>query len=67
MDGLKEELRPMIGGGMSVMRAIFSSLGIERMRVTHGALRHGVLYELADRLDAEASGKHRRRQVAPGK
>lgn len=66
MDGLKEELRPMIGGGMSVMRAIFSSLGIERMRVTHGALRHGVLYELAERLDAEASGKHRHRQVAPG-
>lgn len=54
MDGLKEELRPMIGGGMSVMRALFSSLGIARMRVTHGALRHGVLYELADRLDAEA-------------
>jgi exopolyphosphatase/guanosine-5'-triphosphate,3'-diphosphate pyrophosphatase len=54
MDGLKEELRPMIGGGMSVMRALFSSLGIERMRVTHGALRHGVLYELADRLDAQA-------------
>ncbi len=48
--GLKEELRPMIGGGMSVMRALFSLLGIERMRVTHGALRHGVLYELADRL-----------------
>lgn len=48
--GLKEELRPMIGGGMSVMRALFSLLGIERMRVTHGALRHGVLYDMADRL-----------------
>lgn len=54
MDGLKEELRPMIGGGVSVMRAIFSCLGIERMRVTHGALRHGVLYELAQRLDIQA-------------
>jgi exopolyphosphatase/guanosine-5'-triphosphate,3'-diphosphate pyrophosphatase len=51
--GLKEELRPMIGGGLSVMRALFSLLGIERMRVTHGALRHGVLYELAQRLPEE--------------
>ena len=34
---------------MSVMRGIFSSLGIERMRVTHGALRHGVLYDLLGR------------------
>ena len=44
---------------MSVMRGIFSSLGIERMRVTHGALRHGVLYELAHKLDAQAKGRQR--------
>ncbi|WP_027015828.1 Ppx/GppA family phosphatase [Comamonas composti] len=50
LGGLKHEQRPLIGGGFSLMRALFISLGISRMRVTHGALRHGVLHELADRL-----------------
>ena len=38
----------VIGGGLSVLRAIFDLLGIERMQVAQGALRHGVLYDLVD-------------------
>ncbi len=44
--GLREELRPVIGGGVSVMQAVFALFGIAEMRVTQGSLRHGLLYEL---------------------
>lgn len=44
--GLREELRPVIGGGVSVMQAVFELFGIEQMRVTQGSLRHGMLYGL---------------------
>ena len=49
MDGLKEDRRAVIGGGVSLLRAIFDLLGIERMEVAQGALRQGVLYDLLDR------------------
>src|SRR5690606_40719714 len=39
MDGLKEERRPVIGGGISVLRAVFDLLEIDRMHVAQGALR----------------------------
>jgi exopolyphosphatase / guanosine-5'-triphosphate,3'-diphosphate pyrophosphatase len=49
LPGLKEDRRPVIGGGVSVLRALFELLGIEEMQVAQGALRHGVLYDLLDR------------------
>ena len=49
LDGLKEDRRPVIGGGLSVLRAVFSLLGIERMQVAQGALRQGALYDLLSR------------------
>jgi exopolyphosphatase/guanosine-5'-triphosphate,3'-diphosphate pyrophosphatase len=49
LDGIKEERRAVIGGGVSVLRAVFSLLGIDQMRAAQGALRHGVLYDLLDR------------------
>jgi exopolyphosphatase/guanosine-5'-triphosphate,3'-diphosphate pyrophosphatase len=47
--GLKEDRKPVIGGGVSVLRAVFALLGIERMQPAQGALRHGVLYDLVER------------------
>lgn len=52
LPGLKEDRRPVIGGGVSVLRAVFSLLRIERMHAAQGALRHGVLYDMLDRSDA---------------
>ncbi len=49
IDGMKEERRAVIGGGVSVLRAVFDLLGIEEMQAAQGALRHGVLYELVER------------------
>jgi exopolyphosphatase/guanosine-5'-triphosphate,3'-diphosphate pyrophosphatase len=49
LEGLKEDRRAVIGGGLSVLRAVFDLLGIEEMQAAQGALRHGVLYDLLDR------------------
>ena len=48
LDGLKEDRRPVVAGGLSVLRAIFDLLGLEHMEVAQGALRMGVLYGLVD-------------------
>jgi exopolyphosphatase/guanosine-5'-triphosphate,3'-diphosphate pyrophosphatase len=46
---LKDDRRPVIGGGLSVLRAVFDLLGLEEMQPAAGALRQGVLYDLLDR------------------
>jgi exopolyphosphatase / guanosine-5'-triphosphate,3'-diphosphate pyrophosphatase len=54
IDGLKEDRRAVIGGGLAVLTAAFELLSIERMHPAQGALRHGVLYDLLDREDGHA-------------
>ncbi len=49
IEGMKDDRRAVIGGGVSVLRAVFNLLGIEKMEAAQGALRHGVLYDLLDR------------------
>jgi exopolyphosphatase / guanosine-5'-triphosphate,3'-diphosphate pyrophosphatase len=49
IEGMKEDRRAVIGGGISVLRAVFDLLGIEQMQIAQGALRHGALYDLLDR------------------
>ncbi|MDB5867735.1 MAG: Ppx/GppA phosphatase [Polaromonas sp.] len=49
LEGMKEDRRAVIGGGLSVLRAVFDLLDIEKMEAAQGALRHGVLYDLLDR------------------
>ena len=49
IDGMKDDRRAVIGGGVSVLRAVFDLLDIEQMQAAQGALRHGVLYDLLDR------------------
>ena len=48
-EGLKEDRRPVLGGGVSVLRAIFDLFDIQQMVPAQGALRHGALYDLIDR------------------
>jgi exopolyphosphatase / guanosine-5'-triphosphate,3'-diphosphate pyrophosphatase len=52
LDGIKEDRRPVIGGGISVLLAVFDLLGIDEMKSAQGALRHGVLYDMLDREHA---------------
>jgi exopolyphosphatase/guanosine-5'-triphosphate,3'-diphosphate pyrophosphatase len=49
LGGLKEDRRAVIGGGISVLLAVFDLLEIDSMQAAQGALRHGVLYDLLDR------------------
>ncbi|WP_298926328.1 exopolyphosphatase [uncultured Ramlibacter sp.] len=49
MDNLKDDRRPVIGGGLSVLLAVFDLLQIGTLHAAQGALRHGVLYDLLDR------------------
>jgi exopolyphosphatase/guanosine-5'-triphosphate,3'-diphosphate pyrophosphatase len=49
LEGLKEDRRAVIGGGISVLRAVFALLDIDQMHVAQGALRQGALYDLLDR------------------
>lgn len=49
LDGMKDDRRAVIGGGVSVLMAVFALLEINEMQAAQGALRHGVLYDLLDR------------------
>jgi exopolyphosphatase/guanosine-5'-triphosphate,3'-diphosphate pyrophosphatase len=48
--GLRTDRLPVFPGGIAIMSAIFSELGIEHMTYSEGALRLGVLYDLLGRF-----------------
>ncbi|MEE9331994.1 MAG: Ppx/GppA phosphatase family protein [Methylophilaceae bacterium] len=48
LEGLKEERNAVIGGGLSVLRAVVDLLKIESLNVARGALRHGLFYDMAE-------------------
>ena len=49
LDALKDDRRPVIGGGLAVLRAVMDALGMDRLQVAQGALRQGALYDLLAR------------------
>ncbi len=49
LDSLKPDRIPVLPGGLAIMSAVFSVLGIDQMSVSDGALRQGVLYDLLGR------------------
>ena len=49
LEGLKDDRRAVIGGGLAVLRAVFEVLDIDQMHVAQGALRHGVIYDMLAR------------------
>ncbi len=50
LPGLRPDRAQILPGGLSIMQAIFSELGIERMIPANGALRQGVLYDMLGRF-----------------
>lgn len=46
MLGLKEDRKPVIAGGLSILIAIFAFFKIDSLNVAAGALRHGLLYDM---------------------
>ena len=49
LEGLKDERRAVLGGGVSVLHGLMQLLRIETLQVAQGALRHGVLLEMIER------------------
>lgn len=51
INGLKEDRKPVIAGGLSVLIAVFEFLKIDTLNVAKGALRHGLLYDMLAHKD----------------
>ena len=44
--GMKDDRRAIIGGGLSLMRAVFDLLQIDEMQMATGGLRHGLVFDI---------------------
>lgn len=53
LNGLNPRRKEVIAGGFAILSAAFTELRIERMAVTTGALRQGVLYDMLGRFHKE--------------
>jgi exopolyphosphatase / guanosine-5'-triphosphate,3'-diphosphate pyrophosphatase len=51
--GLQEERAGVITGGVAILSALFDGLEIERMDVSQGAMREGLIYDLLGRIRHE--------------
>jgi exopolyphosphatase/guanosine-5'-triphosphate,3'-diphosphate pyrophosphatase len=49
--GLRSGRAPVLPGGVAILNAAMRELGIDAMKVSEGALRHGVLYDLLGRTE----------------
>jgi exopolyphosphatase/guanosine-5'-triphosphate,3'-diphosphate pyrophosphatase len=46
INGLKEDRKAVIAGGLCILLAIFDILKLDSLTVANGALRHGLLYDM---------------------
>ncbi|UCC56167.1 MAG: Ppx/GppA family phosphatase [Gammaproteobacteria bacterium] len=53
LKGLDDNRRPVLPGGIVILRAVFSTFGIDAMQVSSGALREGLLHDLIGRIRHE--------------
>ena len=51
--GLKDERRAVIAGGLSILYTLATHFGIDELKPARGALRQGVIFDLAARRAAE--------------
>lgn len=58
LPGLKPERRAVLGGGLSILYTLAVHFGIERLQPARGALRQGVIFDLAERLEAARDPEH---------
>lgn len=53
LKGLDENRKPVLPGGIAILRTLFNVLGVEAMRYSSGALREGLLHDLVGRIQHE--------------
>ena len=51
LPGMDEDRRPVLVGGLTILYAIFQSLGLQEMTVSDGAMREGLLHDLLGRIE----------------
>ncbi len=49
LPGLEKDRKPIIAGGVLVLEAAFSALGLQRLLVSKAAMREGILYDIIGR------------------
>lgn len=59
LDGLKDDRRPVLAGGLSVLNAMFEILELQEIHRAFGALRQGALYDLIDRGNDQTDVRER--------
>ncbi|MDP4302082.1 Ppx/GppA phosphatase family protein [Leptothrix discophora] len=52
LDGLREERRAVLPGGVAILSALLNQFGIDEIRPTRAALRQGVIFDLSERIAA---------------
>lgn len=55
---LAPDRAPIVGGGIAILAALLDLFGIQSLRPAKGALRQGVIVDLAERLQAEQQADH---------
>ena len=53
LPGLSPERVPVFPGGLAILQELFATLEIDRMQVSDGALREGLVYDMVGRLTQE--------------
>lgn len=51
--GMRDDRRAIIGGGLSILRALFELMQIDQMKQATGGLRHGLLFDLMGNTSAQ--------------
>lgn len=59
LDSLKEDRRPVLAGGISVLHALFELFEMDAILRAEGALRQGALYDLIDRDNDQTDVRER--------
>ncbi|MFO1295006.1 MAG: Ppx/GppA phosphatase family protein [Rubrivivax sp.] len=60
LPGLRDDRRQVIAGGLCLLYTLATHFGIDALRPAIGALRHGVIFDLAERRVAEQDPAHAR-------
>jgi len=64
LPGLKEDRRPVVAGGLCILYTLLTQFGIDQLLPTKGALRQGVIFDLAERLQPSGARDPRAASVA---
>jgi len=64
MPGLKDDRRPVVAGGLCILYTLLAQFGIDELLPTKGALRQGVIFDLAERLQPSGARDPRAGSVA---